>query len=607
MRTLAVLLACVAALSSRHAAAADVAPIIIAETDFVMADSAAPPPADADWKPQQLPDQWRQSRSGLSGDGWYRATVTLAAPPTGIWAVYLPRLCMNAAVFVNGEFVGDGGRFAEPVARNWNRPLLLRIPATLLRAGPNTLHIRLRSFPMAQGSLAPVEIAPEQLLLPVYEREFFARITVNQALTLIIAMVGVLMLSMWWRRRRDSMYGYFGASALVWALNSSNLHIQYAPLSTRYWEILINATFEIFAPLVLISLLRFVGKEHRRLERLLWGIAVIAPASMLLTPDRFLVDVFSAWHLVTLAGAFLTLLVLVPVVLRRRDTEGRLLIAALLINLGLAVHDWLVHAKALPPVLGASTRVHLLHYGAPVFFLIVGWIMTSRFVGALNQLERMNVELEDRVAAKTVELETNFQHLQTLRSEQAVLEERERIYGDLHDDIGAKLLQLVYRAGTPVDAELARSALQDLRDVVSQPRGSPLAIDDLLADWRAEADQRITAAGLKLNWQQGETLAAGFLQPHAIHIGRVLREALSNVIRHAGASSVSVAVHCDAQHFRLGVTDDGRGYDPLHASHGSGISNIRQRARRIGGTVEWRAAPGGGCCMELLIPLPRGA
>jgi signal transduction histidine kinase len=604
MRILACLLVCFGVLPPALGAAADSAPFVIVQTDFVMAESAVPPPFKADWKPQSLPDQWRQSRTGRSGTGWYRATITLAEAPTGIWAIYLPRLCMNAAVFVNGEFVGDGGRFEEPVARNWNRPLLLRVPATLLHAGPNTVHIRLRSFAMTQGSLAPVEIAPEEQLLPLYESEFFARITVNQALTLIIAMVGVLMLTMWWRRQHDSMYGYFGASALVWALNSSNLHIQQAPLATRYWEILINATIEVFAPLLLISLLRFVNKRHRGLEWLLWIIAIVAPASMLLTPDHLLLNVFSAWHLMTLVAALLTLLMLVPVVLRRRDTEGRLLIAALLINLGFAAHDWLVHAKVLPPLAGPETRVHLMHYGAPVFFLIVSWIMTSRFVGALNQLERMNVDLESRVQAKSAELESNFQHLQALRSEQAVTEERERIYRDLHDDIGAKLLQLVYRAGSVGDAELARSALQDLRDVVSQPPGLPLSMEDQLADWRAEADQRLSAARLQLRWSQPATLEDGAFQLHAIHIGRILREAVSNIIRHAGASSVAVTIECDARRFMLSVADDGRGYDPQQPSHGSGIGNIRVRARRVGGTVQWRSVPGGGCCMELVIAAP---
>lgn len=601
-RFLAALLAVAASLMPGQALAADL-PLVLSQAEFVMADSEVPPPDSAAWRSQPLPDQWRLTRPGVAGDGWYRATITLPETPQGVWAVYLPRMCMNAAVFVNGVFAGDGGRFEEPVARNWNRPLLFRIPATLLQAGPNTVHIRVRSFPMAQGALAAVAVGPESVLLPVYETEYFIRITVSQALTLIIAMVGLLMLSMWWRRRSDSMYGYFGASALVWAFNSSNLHVRYVPLSTRHWEILINAAMDVFAPLLLISLLRFAGREHRMLERLLWGVAIASPFTLLLLPDHLLLGAFSAWHLATLILAVVVLARLIPAVFRQHGAESRLLIAALLINLVFAAHDWLVHAKILPPLLGAATRIHLLHYGAPVFFLIFGWIMTSRFAGALNQLERMNVELEDRVRAKTIELEANFQHLQVLRSEQAVTEERERIYRDLHDDIGAKLLQMVYRAGSAGEAELARSALQDLRDVVSQPRASQLSLDDQLADWRAEADERLSAAGLRLRWEQPEGLSTASLQPHAIHIGRILREAVSNAIKHAQAAEVQVKFACDDRHFRLAIADDGRGLGPDFAASGSGIGNIRLRTRRIGGTVEWRAAPGGGCSMELSVPL----
>ncbi|MEO6078354.1 MAG: ATP-binding protein [Steroidobacteraceae bacterium] len=331
-------------------------------------------------------------------------------------------------------------------------------------------------------------------------------------------------------------------------------------------------------------------------------IAIACPATLLITPEDDLLNAISAWHLVMLASAALTLFVLIPAVVRQRNTEGRLLIAALLVNLAFGVHDWLVHAKMLPALLDLGTRMHLLHFGAPVFFLTVGWIMTSRFVGALNQLERMNVQLEERVKAKTEELQSSFQSMQALRSEQAVLEERERIYRDLHDDIGAKLLQMVYRAGTTTAADLARSALQDLRDVVSQPRGSSLTILDMLADWRAEADQRLGAAQMNLRWQQSEKLAADFLQPHAIHIGRILREGISNAIRHAGASTVSIDVGTDSQRFQLRITDDGKGYDPDRKSHGSGIANMRQRARRIGGTITWHPLQGGNCCVELTVP-----
>src|SRR4029453_18815402 len=82
-----------------------------------------------------------RGRAGL--EGWYRPRVTLSAAPDALWAVYLPRVIMNAAVWVNGQFVGDGGRLRDPITRNWNRPLLFAVPAGPLAPGANTVDVNL--------------------------------------------------------------------------------------------------------------------------------------------------------------------------------------------------------------------------------------------------------------------------------------------------------------------------------------------------------------------------------------------------------------------------------------------------------------------------------
>lgn len=572
----------------------------ILATEFFFSEADAVPNDDSDaWQPQVLPDHWRLTRPGRGGNGWYRIHFNIDELPAQSLAVYLPRVCMNAGVWLNDVYLGDGGRFDEPVARNWNRPLLFTVPVTLLHAGENTLLVRVRSFASVQGSLSPIQVGPEILLRPVYESEFFLRITLNQALTVMIGLVGVLMLSLWWRRRADSMYGYFGASALVWSINSINLYARYVPLATAQWEVFINATFQIFVPLLMVSLLRFLNRRVGWLEKTLWFIAVAAPITLGLVPDRFLISLETGWHFAIMLASIITLVVLVQTAFRQRNTESRLLLAALFVNVLFGVHDWLVHSKIMPLPESYSTRIHLLHYGAPLFFLIVGWIMTGRFIRALNQLERMNIQLEERVIQKSRELNENFQKVQALQSEQIVLEERERIYRDLHDDIGAKLLQMVYRAGTPDDAELARSALQDLRDVVSHPSAEGFRIVDLLADWRVEADQRLTAAHISLEWEQSDPLDLDFLQPHAINLGRILREALSNIIRHANASAVTIRILQDDVGLAISICDNGVGYDATKGARGRGVNNMQQRARRIGATITWVCPQSGGCCVIL--------
>ncbi len=73
-----------------------------------------------------------------------------------------------------------------------------------------------------------------------------------------------------------------------------------------------------------------------------------------------------------------------------------------------------------------------------------------------------------------------------LAAEQAAAQERERIYADLHDDMGARLLTLVHTAENPRQADIARSLLQEMRRVVTRSRGTPGTLTDVLADIRSD-------------------------------------------------------------------------------------------------------------------------
>jgi signal transduction histidine kinase len=170
--------------------------------------------------------------------------------------------------------------------------------------------------------------------------------------------------------------------------------------------------------------------------------------------------------------------------------------------------------------------------------------------------------------------------MRELETEHAVANERERIYQDLHDDVGAKLLSLVYRAASADDANLARSALQDLREVVSRTGSDSYSVEALMADWRAECGQRLREAGIELDWRLSAPLAETHLtQPQALNIGRILREAVSNIIRHARASHVVLDLEVAGGRLHLSVRDDGIGCDeePLHL--GRGLLSMETRAQ----------------------------
>jgi signal transduction histidine kinase len=186
----------------------------------------------------------------------------------------------------------------------------------------------------------------------------------------------------------------------------------------------------------------------------------------------------------------------------------------------------------------------------------------------------------------------------------AAAEERERIYGDLHDDLGAKLLTLIYQAESPLQADLARSILQDLRDTVTRSRGTPGTLGDVLADLRAEAAQRLAAVGIGLAWEESDALPDPALDTaRALHLHRIVREAISNVIRHAHAKRLRVRIRVEGEELRLELTDDGSGTVAAPAGTGSGMRNMRDRAAELEGEIHWTPGTEGGTKVLLAMPL----
>ncbi len=117
-------------------------PAPILQAQILLTGGDTPPPDGAPWQPQSLPDDWSRTRPQIGGDAWYRIEFELPPDRVMLSVVYVPRLSMTGAPFVNGVRIGTLGRLAEPMTRLWYRPQLHWIPETLLKPGRNLLHYR---------------------------------------------------------------------------------------------------------------------------------------------------------------------------------------------------------------------------------------------------------------------------------------------------------------------------------------------------------------------------------------------------------------------------------------------------------------------------------
>ncbi|MDD3517223.1 MAG: hypothetical protein PHQ14_02650, partial [Chromatiales bacterium] len=207
------------------------------------------------------------------------------------------------------------------------------------------------------------------------------------------------------------------------------------------------------------------------------------------------------------------------------------------------------------------------------------------------------VELLTRLAARAL-------HAQAAR-ERGAGDERRRIMRDLHDDIGAKLLSLVYLQENSRGEQLARSALQDMREILSALEADAAPVAETIAAWRAEAQQRADERGIELEWSGEANIADGvYGARERTNLGRILREAVTNAIRHAEPQRLRVSVNVADGRTRLAVEDDGcHGGPSADWKPGRGGRVILTRAGDLGGHADWDRSPElGGWRLRVNVP-----
>jgi signal transduction histidine kinase len=181
-------------------------------------------------------------------------------------------------------------------------------------------------------------------------------------------------------------------------------------------------------------------------------------------------------------------------------------------------------------------------------------------------------------------------------------EERLRIAQDLHDDIGARLLTLMYQAQSPEMEDYIRHTLLDLKTLTRGLAASEHRLSHACAEWKSDLTQRLTAAHVQLGWsaEYDRDVRLSVVQWSALT--RVLRELISNAIYHSRASRVDVVFSLSGALLALSVADDGTGRDPQSWSHGLGLGGVRKRVKLLGGEVRWRENLPRGIVCEVRVP-----
>ncbi|MFQ5543114.1 MAG: ATP-binding protein [Nitrospiria bacterium] len=588
--------------------------ITLHEGHFLASQSAHPPDfSSPESQSVTLPDIWEESRYKNGRSGWYRFLIKKEHPPETVWAVYLPKLNMNAAIYFNGHFLGDGGSFEEPLGRNWNRPLLFSISPKAWISGENTLLIRLAGYPV-NIKLAPVQIGPLPLLQRAYKMRKLFQNQIISALFPVTLTISIFMLTLGFRRERETLYIWFGLSVLTWAASSLNLFVRDIPVKLRSWEVLSYASFLWWNHFQALFVLRFLHFKRPCLEKFFFLQAITGTLFLCFSPLEKMMEISQIWSVAgLLIGGYYTTLTLRQWLSKKQKEAGILGIALILIWLT-TFHDWL-HLSSYFPITEV-TALFLNHYTAPLIFLFMAWHITSRFITALDESDRLNRELENRIEEAKRELEVGHQKILEMGKKEVLVEERSRISREIHDGLGGNfsnaitLVDLITRESS---GRSTQGRLRHLRAILTgsftELRNLIIAMEDEVATLETLTSHmnektRKIAELASLDCDSSIDIGDGVQhipQKFSLNLLRILQEGLTNTVRHAQASRIELCVAFRSGTLFFSLRDDGRGFVTKEKNTGHGLRNIRRRCQDMGVELTIASAPGEGTCLSLGI------
>jgi len=570
------------ALISSGAQAAD-GVVVVQQARFVLADDETPPPDSRAWVDVKLPDNWSTSRRNVQGLGWYRMGFDHSGASADRTAVLVPRISINGEIFVNGVRVLAPGTMADPPTRNWNVPFYVEIPAPLLRAGANTVDIRVFAYRNNNGGLGSVYIGEPKTLQP--QHAWLDAIHVKGALlsfavATLAAFIGIVA---WLRMGRSAVYGFFGLAMVAWAVRYLNYFVQDVPFNHLLYSTIVNSAQGWFFIFFTQFLLRLTNRTWPLVEKGLYTVGALGTAAIFATFAGVipLWPVMAVWFFVWLPGAAALLAVSARYAWKMRSALAVMAAVVAWLYVPLTIRELLITSDVMP--FDAS---YISHYVGVPLAVLISWMLIDRLVKAAR-------------AAARAELATA----------QAAFAERQRLTQDMHDGLGLQLnaaLRVVDRGevdGPKLSAAL-RACLDELRLIVDAAASSSGEFLPLLASLRIRLQSKLEAIGIRIEWHMHQFPDALVLPaPMSLHILRIVQEAINNTIKHTRASTITFS-QVEAMrpgHIGLRVSDNGGGFKPDAGSAGKGLTGMKRRAATAGVGLHIRSADQG-TAIQIDIP-----
>lgn len=558
---------------------------------------------DADWPLVRVPAGWESQEAAPSGTlfGWYRLEFRIphGLSPEGA-AVCLGRIGDADEVYLNGVKIGGEGVVGDRFVEATKVVRLYRLPAHLVRPDDqNLLAIRVMNT-WARGGIfdGPLLIGDRAELLSLkMAEEHRVKMVEVVFLTFFGIFLGFCGVS-WIKGIRENEYTFFGLFLLLCGLVyiSDSLLFYEAGFKTPFVQKANAALFTLIPGVFAAFVSSLYGVKISFLVRAILAVSLLLSAVFLvgMTVDSY-PYLLAGFMLILAASAVASARTALWAFKRRMKESGAALTAVGVMVTGAVILageglDLIV----LPEVLGDS----LSAFAIPALLGCMTYALIVRTVRAREQIRT----LSGRILA-------------------AHEEERKRVARELHDGVGQSLLAVklnlnmiaksaeneTNRAGIAEVIDEISGSIQELRDVAMELRPAyleRLGIADALR-WYGKKLQNQTGIVVTVDASDGFD-GASMPQRTKDNVYRICQEALANVLKHASATSVDLALRTGDGFLSLVLKDDGIGFDPAKAAHGDkgiGLSTMRERTELLGGIFSVASSPDTGTTITVRVPI----
>jgi signal transduction histidine kinase len=567
------------------------------------------------WRNSALPKLWSPPTKWATQDphqtAWARIRFDSKDLPDGPIAIYTIDSRERLMIYLNGIDLARNFASDDDLALGANKPMLVSVSQQFLRDGVNELIVRSQRIKQSDVGFGTVAIGSALPLEHMYQRQNMWRGLLLAGASYTTLALGLMVLIFWFWRRQEPELLFLGISGIGWFLRNYQFFAgrAYEPYAVFRFvsdvsvfiggaAMLCYCVLHLGLPgrWLIVKLVMAVGIATGIAFTNLWGVPgghVAAITLALLGIIPVVVHIVRSWQKVPKGGA-------IPIFL---------VVAVLVV---FSIHDM----GRMPSARWWSGVGFLTQPFAGIILFLMFLMITGRRLGvALSQVEQANIELEASVAKARSELAASEEARREIEVERAIDGERARLMREMHDGIGSNLVTALAIAQkskeSPRTIATLQRALSDLKITVDSLAPVDGDLVSLLANLRHRMQPDLAEAGLKSIWNAEECPPLNWLDaPNALHMLRIIQEAIGNILTHAKASELRIGCkpsECDGQAgVEIELADNGIGFDPVAArKRNHGLENMDQRARMLGGRLSIDASPGTGATLRLWLPVKR--